>query len=26
VLFHNDGTVSGHMGNIIEDVCAELGA
>jgi hypothetical protein len=26
VTFHADGTVSGHMGNIIEDVCAELGA
>ena len=25
VFFHSDGTVSGHMGNIIEDVCAELG-
>lgn len=24
VTFHTDGTVSGHMGNIIEDVCAEL--
>ncbi len=24
VTFHPDGTVSGHMGNIIEDVCAEL--
>jgi hypothetical protein len=22
--FHTDGTVSGHFGNIIEDVCAEL--
>ena len=26
VIFHSDGSVSGHMGNIIEDVCAELGA
>jgi hypothetical protein len=26
VTFHADGSVSGHMGNIIEDVCAELGA
>jgi hypothetical protein len=26
VTFHTDGTVSGHMGTIIEDVCAELGA
>jgi hypothetical protein len=26
VTFHADGTVSGHMGTIIEDVCAELGA
>lgn len=24
VTFHTDGTVSGHLGNIIEDVCAEL--
>jgi hypothetical protein len=24
VTFHTDGTVTGHMGNIIEDVCAEL--
>jgi hypothetical protein len=23
VTFHADGTVSGHMGKIIEDVCAE---
>lgn len=22
--FHTDGTVSGHLGNIIQDVCAEL--
>jgi hypothetical protein len=26
VTFHTDGSVSGHRGNIIEDVCAELGA
>jgi hypothetical protein len=26
VIFHADGSISGHMGNIIEDVCAELGA
>jgi hypothetical protein len=24
VTFHSDGTVSGHLGNIIRDVCAEL--
>jgi hypothetical protein len=24
VTFHPDGSVSGHLGNIIEDVCAEL--
>ena len=24
LTFHPDGSVSGHMGNIIEDVCAEL--
>jgi hypothetical protein len=24
VTFHSDGTVSGHLGTIIEDVCAEL--
>ena len=24
VTFRPDGTVSGHMGNIIEDVCAEI--
>jgi hypothetical protein len=24
VTWHPDGTVSGHLGNIIEDVCAEL--
>jgi hypothetical protein len=24
VTFHADGTVSGHMGNIIRDVCAEI--
>jgi hypothetical protein len=24
VTIHTDGSVSGHMGNIIEDVCAEL--
>lgn len=26
VTFHPDGTVSGHLGNIIRDVCAELTA
>jgi hypothetical protein len=26
VTSHPDGTVSGHLGNIIENVCAELGA
>ena len=24
LTYHPDGTVSGHMGNIIQDVCAEL--
>ena len=24
LTFHPDGTVNGHMGNIIQDVCAEL--
>ena len=26
VTFYPDGTVSGHVGNVIQDVCAELGA
>ena len=26
VILHPDGSVSGHMGNIIRDICAELGA
>ena len=26
VLLHPDGTVSGHMGTIIRNICAELGA
>jgi hypothetical protein len=25
VLFHADGSVSGHLGNILQDICAELG-
>ena len=24
VTFHSDGTVSGQLGNIIRDICAEL--
>ncbi len=26
VILHPDGSVSGHMGNIIRDICAELGS
>ena len=26
VVIHPDGSVSGYMGNIIRDICAELGA
>jgi hypothetical protein len=26
VILHPDGSVSGHPGNIIRDICAELGA
>jgi hypothetical protein len=25
LTFHTDGTVSGHLGNILQDICAELG-
>jgi hypothetical protein len=26
VILHPDGSVSGHMGNLIRDICAELEA